>query len=430
MIESFSINQEGHLQIGGVDTVELAEEYGTPLYVLDERKIRYACKEYNRAFNKYCGGKGLAYYASKALNCKEILRIVKEEGLGLDVVSGGELYTALSVDFPTERINFHGNNKSIDELTMALDSKIGGIIVDNFYELDMLNDLAGTRNERANVILRITPGIDAHTHSFIKTGEIDSKFGFILENGEALNAVKRTLECENFKLIGLHCHIGSQIFDIQPFIFALDVMLKFMAKIYKETGYAIKSLNLGGGFGIRYLDSDKPLEYDMYIKEISEKVEGHAKEFGVPVPHISLEPGRSIVGDAGITLYTVGNIKQIPGIRTFVCVDGGMFENPRYALYQAEHKAVIANRANEQADFKATIAGKCCESGDLIGENMMIQKPKNGDVLAVFSTGAYNYSMASRYNRNPVPAMVLINNGKSRVIIKRETYEDLLRNDI
>lgn len=430
MSEHLKINDRGHLMIGTMDTVELAKEYGTPLYVLDENKIKASCRAYKEAISKYLGGKGLAYYASKALNCKEICRIIKEEGLGLDVVSGGELYTALSVDFPPEKINFHGNNKSKEELQMALKYNIGAIIVDNFYELDMLRDLLENSETKANVILRITPGIDAHTHSFIKTGQIDSKFGFILETGEALEAVKEVLSDDKLNLVGLHCHIGSQIFDIEPFIFALDVMLKFMGEIYDTFSYKIKSLNLGGGFGIKYTDEDIPLQYEIYIKEIAEKLDGYSHKYNVDAPLISLEPGRSIVGDAGMTLYTVGNIKVIPEIRTFVCVDGGMFDNPRYALYQAKHKALIANRASETADFTATIAGKCCESGDLIGEDMLIQHPKSGDVLAVLATGAYNYSMASRYNRNPIPAIVMVNNEKSKIIVKRETYKDLVRNDV
>jgi diaminopimelate decarboxylase len=427
----YKVNEQGHLIIGELDSVELAKEYGTPIYILDEEKIRHACRDYKRSFDEHYNGNGLAYYASKALNCKAICKLVNEEGLGLDVVSGGELYTALKVGFPKEKINFHGNNKSKEELIMALNADIGAIIIDNFYELETLQTLAKQYKKRANIMFRITPGIDAHTHEFIKTGQIDSKFGFILETGEALEAVKKVVNNESFNLVGLHCHIGSQIFDIEPFILAAKVMINFIADIKNKLNVIINSLNLGGGFGISYTDEDTPLSYSTYMQKISKKVIEYSEIKGIKPPRIGLEPGRSIIGEAGYTLYTVGNIKEIPSIgKTYVCIDGGMYENPRYALYQAKHKAVIANKASKKADKLVTLAGRCCESGDLISENILIQEPESDDILAVFSTGAYNYSMASRYNRNPVPGIVMVNGKNSRLIVKPETYDDLIRNDI
>ena len=428
--ECYQVNEKGNLTIGGVDTVKLVEKYGSPLYVLDEATIRSACRNYKDSIDKYYNGYGLACYASKALSCLEICRIIKEEGLGLDVVSGGELYTAIKADFPMEKVHFHGNNKTKNELEMAVDCKVGTIVVDNLYELELLNEIAKSKDKIVNISLRIKPGIDAHTHSFIKTGQIDSKFGFSLETGEALSAVKTANSCSNLQLNELHCHIGSQIFDIEPFMLAAEVMLKFIGDIKKEIGLEINALNLGGGFGIKYTDKDTPIAYEEYMKEISKVVKSSADENNVAVPFIVIEPGRSIIGEAGITLYKIGGIKTIPSIRTYVSIDGGMTDNPRYALYGAEYSAVIANKASENVSTLVTIAGKCCESGDLIQENIEIQKPEVGDILAVFSTGAYNYSMSSNYNRIPKPAIVMVNSGTDRLIVKRESYEDIIRNDI
>lgn len=423
-------NEEGHLTIGGCDTVSLAEEYGTPLYVMDENKIRNTCRMYQDSFQKYYGGRGMTVYASKALNCKGMCRIMKEEGLGLDVVSGGELYTAIQADFPAERIHFHGNNKTPEEIRMALEYGVGDLIVDNLTELENIQEAAGRLGKTARISLRVKPGIDAHTHQFIRTGQIDSKFGFALETGEAMQAVKAAASFENIELKGLHCHIGSQIFDSSPFILAAEVMLTLMSDIKKETGIEIEKLNLGGGFGIKYVDSDTPIAYDRYMELVSKAVFEKCKALGLNVPFILIEPGRSIVGEAGITLYRVGAVKTIPGIRTYVSVDGGMGDNPRYILYQAEYTAVVANKASLPADTEVTIAGKCCESGDLIQENTLIQPVEVNDILAVLSTGAYNYSMASNYNRIPRPAIVLVNNGRSRVMVRRESYEDLVKNDL
>ncbi len=419
-----------HLYIGGADTVELAREYGTPLYVFDEQVIRNACRDYKNSIERYYDGNGTVLYASKAFSCKEMYRIANEEGIGVDTVSGGEIYTALAAGFPPENIFFHGNNKTDAELQMAIKNNIGHIVIDDFDEIDRISHFATEIGKTVRVMLRIKPGIDAHTHDFIKTGQNDSKFGFTLENGEALEAAKKAIAANGLELAGFHCHIGSQIFSTEPFCLAASVMASFMSRIANETGHVVGELNLGGGFGIRYTDKDEPLPYSEFMERVSSQLKYSCKELGLPIPKVYIEPGRSIVGPAGITLYTVGSIKTIPDIRTYVAVDGGMSDNPRYALYGAEYEAIVANRADEVKDFNATIAGKCCESGDLIGENIMIQKPTKGDILAVLATGAYNYSMASNYNRLPRPAAIMVKDGKARVIIKRETYEDVISKDI
>ncbi|WP_283607518.1 diaminopimelate decarboxylase [Faecalispora anaeroviscerum] len=428
--DHLQINEQGHLSIGGCDTVQLTEQFGTPLYVMDENQIRSNCRRYQSSFEKHYKGRGMTVYASKAFNCKAICRIIEEEGLGLDVASGGELYTAIQAGFPAERIHFHGNNKTEQEIRLALDYEIGHFIADNLTELQTIDRLAKEAGKVAHVSLRVKPGIDAHTHSFIQTGQIDSKFGFALETGEAMKAVKEALKYANIDLKGVHCHIGSQIFDSSPFVLAAEVMLQLIADIKKETGVEIQELNLGGGFGIHYAEDDAPLPYDQYMELVSTAVFRKCEELGVKVPFIFIEPGRSMVGETGITLYHIGGIKHIPNIRTYVSVDGGMTDNPRYILYQAKYTALIANKANQPAETKVTIAGKCCESGDLIQENTMIQEPQVGDILAVLSTGAYNYSMASNYNRNPRPAVVMVKDGNPRVVIRRESYEDLIRNDL
>lgn len=422
--------EQGHLYIGGVDTVALAAEYGTPLYVFDEQVIRDACRDYKQSIDRFYDGNGMVLYASKAFSCKEMYRIAKEEGIGVDTVSGGEIYTALSAGFPAEHIFFHGNNKTDAELQYAIRSGVGHIVIDDFDEIDRIDRFAAEQNTSVKVMLRIKPGIDAHTHDFIRTGQNDSKFGFTLESGEAMEAAKKALAAERLELTGFHCHIGSQIFSTDPFCLAAKVMADFIARFAKETGHTVAELNLGGGFGIRYTEKDDPLPYAEFMNRVSNELKAACQALALPMPRVYIEPGRSIVGPAGITLYTVGSIKTIPSVRTYVAVDGGMGDNPRYALYGAEYEAVIANRADERKTFQATIAGKCCESGDLIGEGMKIQPPKTGDVLAVLSTGAYNYSMASNYNRLPRPAAVMVRDGNSRLIIARETYEDLIAKDL
>lgn len=428
--ENLSVNEKGNLTIGGIDTVSLAEEYGTPLYVMDEELIRKNCRSFKSSIDKFYGGNGLVCYASKAFCCTEMCRVMKDEGIGLDVVSIGELYTAVKSGFDCDKICFHGNNKTDEEIKFAVENNIGHIIVDNISELERLNAIAKEKGIVAKIMFRVKPGIDAHTHNFIRTGQIDSKFGFALETGEAFEAVKKAISSENIILRGIHCHIGSQIFDIDPFESAAEVMLGFIAKIKNELGFEVKELNLGGGFGIKYLDSDDPVPYETYMERVSEKVHKMCNELGINLPFIIIEPGRSIAAPAGITLYTVGARKEIPNIRTYISIDGGMCDNPRYILYQSEYEAIVANKASEERSEKVTIAGKCCESGDLIGENMPLQHADSGDIIAVCATGAYNYSMSSNYNRIPKPPVVFVKNGESRVVVKRETLDDIIRNDL
>lgn len=430
VLKNLSVNEKGHLTIGGLDTVDLAQKYGTPLYVMDEVLLRENCRSFKQSIDRCYGGKGLVCYASKVFCCKEMYRIMMREDMGLDVVSAGELYTAASVGFPMEKVCFHGNNKTDEELSMALEQNVGRIVVDNIFELERLNRLACERGAKANIMFRIKPGIDAHTHDFVRTGQIDSKFGFALETGEALEAVKKAISLEHIELSGLHCHIGSQIFDIDPFVLAAEVMMNFIARIRDELGYEIKELDLGGGFGIKYTDADSPVPYDSYMEKVSEKVKALCAEKNLNLPFILIEPGRSIAGPAGITLYTVGGIKHIPNIRTYISVDGGMGDNPRYALYKSKYDFVNALRASEPKSETVTVAGKCCESGDLLGEGAPIQHTEEGDIIAVLATGAYNYSMSSNYNRIPKPPVVMVKDGTSRVIVKRETLEDIVRNDI
>ncbi len=428
--EALSVNDKGHLTIGGCDCVELAKEYQTPLYILDEELIRKTCREFNTAIDKYYDGRGLVLYASKAFCSLALCRIAEQEGMGLDVVSGGELYTAIKAGFPSDKIYFHGNNKTLDELKMALDYTVGRIVVDSFEELDILDRIAASKNKTADILFRVKPGIDAHTHEFIKTGQIDSKFGFALENGEAFDVVQKACTLTNINIVGLHCHIGSQIFEIEPFEEAAKVMMGFISDIRDKLGLSIDELNLGGGFGIKYVSGDKPLEFGRHIEAIASVVKSTAKEKNLKIPKLIIEPGRAVTAPAGITLYTVGTIKDIPGIRKYISVDGGMTDNPRYALYQAEYEAVIANRTLDPRVEKVTIAGKCCESGDIIARDVDMPPVNAGDYLAVLVTGAYNYSMSSNYNRIPRPAAILVREGRSRVIVKREDYNDLLRNDI
>ncbi len=427
--EHLGINN-GNLTIGKADAVSLAKEYGTPLYVLDENRIRKNCSSYVTSMKKYYGGNGRILFACKAMCIKELCRIVASEELGLDVVSGGEMYTAYKSGFPMDKVYFHGNNKTIDEIKMALDLGVGRFVVDNEYELETISKLSKERNITANVLFRIKPGIDAHTHEFIRTGQIDSKFGVALETGEAISIIKKAILCENIRYCGIHCHIASQVFEASSFCEAAEVMMNFIKEIKDTCGADTDELNLGGGFGVAYTEKDTPIAYDEYMKAVSDIIHKKADELGIKLPFILMEPGRSIVADAGITLYTIGNIKEIPNIRTYVSVDGGMADNPRYILYQAEYTFLVANKANEPKTETVTIAGKCCESGDLLGEHVKLQKAQIGDILAVLTTGAYNYSMSSHYNRIPNPAVVMVNDGEAKLVVKRETYEDIIKNDL
>ncbi len=424
-----NVNDAGHLSIDGIDAVELAREFGTPAYILCEDVIRESCRTYLRAAKKSFGEDALPLYASKSLCFTGIYRLVAEEGLGVDCVSGGELFTALRAGFPAERIYFHGNNKTDADLQMALDMGVGTVVVDNTDELNALDALAAKAGKVQKILLRITPGIDPHTHRAISTGHVDSKFGSAIVTGQALDITRAALQKAHVALAGFHCHVGSQIFDVEPFRDAAHIMLQFIADVKAATGFSAVELNLGGGLGVPYTAEDRTVDYAGVIAEIGEIVRERAAALGVSAPRIILEPGRSLVAAAGVTLYTVGSVKEIPGFRNYVSVDGGMPDNPRYALYQSQYTALIANRAAEAADYVATLAGRCCESGDLLGEGMSIQRPVRGDILAVLTTGAYNYAMSSNYNRLPRPPVVMVQGGKARLAVKRESFEDLVRND-
>lgn len=422
-------NTAGHLEIGGCDTTELVKEFGSPLYVMDESLIRQNCRSYVGAFRSAYPDSEVIY-ASKVFSTRAICRLMQEEDMGLDVVSAGELYTALSVNFPVNRIYFHGNNKSPQELQMAIEAGVHRIVADSFYELELLNSIAAGLGKKADILLRLSPGIDAHTHHYIKTGTIDSKFGFCIANGQAMEAVLAAEAHPSLELWGIHCHIGSQIFDLESYAEAARTMMTFVRDMSVTTGKPVRELDLGGGLGIYYSDGDSPQQVGLYATCVADTVKACCLEFGLAQPKIIVEPGRSIVGEAGVTLYTIGAIKDIPGVRKYVAVDGGMTDNPRPALYQAKYEAALANRMNETATEKVSIAGKCCESGDMLIWDIELPAARSGDILAVSSTGAYNYSMSSNYNRNLKPAVVFVNEGRAKVVVKKETFEDLLRNDV
>ncbi len=431
MIHSnITILENGHIAFSNTDVVNLAKEYGTPLYLIDEKRVRENCTKYRNTVVKYFGDESIPLYASKALCCKEIYRIVSQEGLGTDVVSGGELYTALSVGFPSEKIYFHGNNKTEEEIIYALNSNIGAFVVDNFDELIYLNEQAEKLNKVQNILLRLSPGIDPHTHRAVVTGNVDSKFGVAIETGQAIKFVEKALQCKNINLEGIHCHIGSQIFDKFPFTDAATIMLDFALEVKNKLNVSFKKINLGGGIGVRYVEDDPNMDIDEIMGEIKNELDKLVSERGLDKPIFLFEMGRFICADAGMTLYTVGSVKEIEGYKKYVCIDGGMPDNPRYALYGSKYTALNASHGDREFNTVASIAGRCCESGDLIGEDMKLQEFSRGDIMAVAVTGAYNYSMSSNYNRIPKPAMVSVNEGKSKLIIKRQTYEDILKNEI
>ncbi len=427
---NLNVNEKGNLEFANVDCTKLAKEYKTPLYVIDEERIRYKCKAYISAMRKYFGENSETLYASKALSFKDVYKIVNSEGLSIDVVSGGELYTALSAGVPGEKIYFHGNNKTDDEIEYAIDSKIGFFIADCREELERIDEIARKKGVIQNILMRLTPGIDTHTYEAVRTGQVDSKFGTAIETGQARELCLYALTLKNISLKGFHCHVGSQVFDGQTFCDSSDIMLDFIKEIENESGYRASILNLGGGYGVKYIEEDEYLNIEKTISDVASHIKEKCASLNMNVPRILMEPGRSIVADAGITLYTVGSVKTITGYKNYVSIDGGMTDNPRYALYGSKYSALVANKATEKADFLCTIAGKCCESGDLIAEDIMLQKPERGDILAVLVTGAYNYSMSSNYNRIPRPPVVILKDGKSRVAVKRETYADIMRNDI
>ena len=428
--KNLTINDSGRLCIANRDTVELAQKYGTPLMVMDEARIRRNFSVYKTAMEKYFGEGSYPLFASKAFSCKYIYRIAKEENVGIDLVSSGELYTALSAGFDVSNAFLHGNNKTDADIEFAIESGVGHFVADNLTEIDMIDEIARKYGKIQPIILRLSPGIDPHTHAAITTGQVDSKFGIAIETGQADNAVEYTLNKKNLRLDGFHCHIGSQIFDIKPFCDAGKLMIEYVTHVKQKFGYDTEILNLGGGFGVRYIESQPELNYEEFIRLIASYINEEVKRSGIKKPRIIMEPGRSIVADSTLTLYTVGGTKEIPGFKNYVSIDGGMPDNPRYALYQADYTVCLASNMMAKADFTCTVAGRCCESGDLIQEGVTIPKPQRGDILAVLVTGAYNYSMASNYNRIPRPAVVAIKDGKDFEVIKRETFADLIKNDL
>lgn len=422
-----TVNEKGHLTLSGCDTVELAKRYGTPLYVLDENALRKNCKDALSAMRKYFP-QGKVMYASKALNCKAVLRIVQSEGLGIDTVSGGELYTALSAGIDPENIELHGNGKTEDEIRMAVKNGIYSIIADGFDELEVIENVCREENKKIKISLRLRPNIDVHAHKAVQTARMDCKFGFGME--EAILAAEKVTNSEYMILNGIHCHIGSQIFEEEPFGILCGHLVDFACKVREKCGITLKEFNCGGGYGVRYTDDDTPKSFETFIKVIHGSLSQLCEKTGFPMPNVIIEPGRSVVGEAGTTLYTVNGIKEIPNIRTYCNCDGGMFENVRTAMYGSKYDAVCANKMNEEHIHPVSIAGKCCESGDMITFDTPMPSLLRGDVLAVFTTGAYNYSMASNYNRNAVPAMILVKDGQSCEIVKRQTYEYITLNDV
>ena len=427
---NLSVNHLGHLTFAGYDTVDLAEKYGTPLYLMDENKIRERMRTYKTAMQNYFIEGSCPEFASKAFSCKQIYRIAAEEGINIDVVSCGEIYTAVKADFPMDKVFFHGNNKTDFDLAFAIDNKVGFIVIDNPEEAEALNQIAKEKSVVQKVLLRVTPGIDTHTHKKINTGSVDSKFGVGIPTGQAKALTEKILSLKNLQLLGFHCHIGSQLFESEPFIMASEMMITYIKEIKDTLGFETEILNLGGGFGVRYTKNEPEIDYNEKIREVAENFYVLCEKYSVNPPKVAMEPGRSIVADAGITLYSVGAVKEIPNLKNYVSVDGGMTDNPRFTLYEAPYTVVLASRANDTCDYTATITGRCCESGDIIQENVKIPKPQRNEILAVLTTGAYNYSMASHYNRLPKPPVVMLNDKGDYVAVKRETLEDVCKNDI
>lgn len=421
-----TVNSHDHLEIGGCDLSDLVQQYGSPLYVLDEETVRTACRQYRQAFQDYYPGESLVIYASKAWNCMAVCALVASEGLGIDVVSGGELYTALQAGVPAKRIYFHGNNKSLEELEFAIEAGCT-LVVDNWHELNLLVGLSGSRVPGSTrIMLRLTPGIECHTHDYIRTGHLDSKFGFDpdqLEQVYAFVSQQSSLNC-----VGLHAHIGSQIFELQPHQDLTAVMVQWLSKA-AEYNLPVQELDIGGGLGIRYTEQDDPPSIEDWARVICQGIVEACQSQNLPLPKLIAEPGRSLIGSACVTAYTVGSQKVIPNLRTYVTVDGGMSDNPRPITYQSVYRAVLANRMSAPISETVTIAGKHCESGDIVIKDAQLPVTQAGDILVVLATGAYNYSMASNYNRLPRPAAVLVNQGEASMIVQRESYLDLVRQD-
>lgn len=421
------INKAGHLIIGGVDSLKLAKEYGTPLVVYDVSQIRNQIRAFKKVFEEEQVNYAVSY-ASKAFASIAMYQVANEERAYTDVVSAGELYTAMKANFPMERVSFHGNNKSKEELEMAVKNHVGKIMIDNFYEINLLNQVLEEQDSEINVMLRITPGISAHTHEYDQTGQVDRKFGFDLKSGQADKALQEVLKNQRMHMLGIHAHIGSQIFELNGFEMAAAKLVDVAAAWRKNYDYTAQVINVGGGFGIKYVQEDHPLKPEEFVKAIVKTIKDEATKHNFPLPEIDIEPGRSIVGPAGYNLYKVGSMKEIPGLVPYVAVDGGMGDNIRPALYQAKYETVLANDPQRKASQEFHVAGKYCESGDILAD-AKLHSLKAGDILAMLDTGAYGYSMASNYNRNPRPAVVFAEDGKAQVVIRRESLEDLVHLD-
>ncbi len=429
--KNLTVNEKNHLCFAGVDTVSLAKEYGTPTYFMDEDRIREMCRIYIGASQKAFGEKGRVIYASKAASFKRMYEIMKEENMFCDVVSVGEIHTAKSAGFPMERAYFHSNNKTDFDIEYAIKNGVGFFVIDNTEEILSLDKIAAKYGIKQQVMLRLTPGIDTHTFEAVDTGKVDSKFGFAIETGAAEEITKLALSLKNIDLCGFHCHVGSQLFDSDVYIRSAKIMLEYIIFVKNKYGYTAKMLDLGGGYGVRYLDSDPYINIHENIITVGKYVKTFCKENDIPLPQISFEPGRSIVADAGLTLYTVGNVKKIPGFINYVSVDGGMSDNVRYAMYEAPYTVLPAGKMDKKADMRSTVVGRCCESGDVIQPSVLLPSGlKRGDIIAVCTTGAYNYSMASNYNRIPRPAVIMIKDGKTYTAVKGETLDDLILNDM
>lgn len=429
--ENLGVNEKGNLTLAGVDTVEMLEKYGSPIYLFDEDRIRYNCSVYVRAMRECFGESAKALYASKAASFKRIYEIVKEEGMGIDVVSSGEIYTALKAGFDLSGAYFHSNNKTDFDIEYAMDNGIGYFVVDNVEELDAIDTIAKEKGRVQNVLLRLTPGIDPHTYAAVATGKVDSKFGSAIETGQAKEICAYALTLKNVHLSGFHCHVGSQVFSSDVFLRSADIMLEFVALVNREYGYTTEILDLGGGYGVRYTADDPTIDIAENIREVAAHIKNTANELGIELPAIRFEPGRSIVADAGMTLYRVGTVKRITGYKNYVSVDGGMTDNPRFALYGSKYTVTLANKVSEECDFECSVVGRCCESGDILQENVKLPASvTRGDVLAVLTTGAYNYSMASNYNKIPRLPVIMVSGGKDYVAVRRETLEDIARYDM
>ena len=430
--DNISVSKEGHLLFAGQDVVTLAEQYGTPLYIMDEDKIRESCRVYQAAFKKHFGGNSRPLYASKANAFKRIYEIMSEEGMGIDVVSSGEMYTAILAGYDLSHAYFHSNNKTDTDIAYGMDNHIGYFVADNVEEIKAIEAEAGRRGIRQKVLLRLTPGIDPHTYEAVATGKVDSKFGSAIETGQAEEITAFTLQQPHVELMGFHCHVGSQVFAEDVFERAAQLMLEFCADMKKKYGYAAQQLDLGGGYGVRYVESDPYLDVDKKVGEVAAAIKKACDSLDFPMPEIHMEPGRSIVAAAGMTLYTCGTVKRIPGYKNYVSIDGGMPDNPRYALYKADYTCLVANKMNEEKNLEVSVVGRCCESGDIIQQGVMVTDTVGrGDTIAVCTTGAYNYSMASNYNRLPRPPIVMLRRGsESYVAVRRESLEDLCRNDL